>query len=94
MLIIRYYKRSKSKPFDKVQQQGFTLIELLIASSLMLVAIGLTMNFVFGFNRTGTKTIIRSTLEERLRSSLARLEREIMDASEVSSSSNANTLIL
>ena len=64
-------------------QKGFTLLELMISTALLLMVMGVTLNFIFDFSRSGNRTIIRATLDEQLRNSATRLEREVMDASAV-----------
>ncbi|MEZ0373193.1 MAG: PilW family protein, partial [Candidatus Sericytochromatia bacterium] len=59
--------------------QGFTLIEIMLASALLLVVVGMTMNFLFGFNRTGNQMLEQASLEEQLRNSLNRVEKEIIE---------------
>lgn len=63
--------------------KGFTLMEVLIASGLLLMLMGLTMNAVHGFNRSGNQLLEQAGLEEQLRSTLNRVEKEMLEASRV-----------
>lgn len=65
------------------RQRGFTLVEILIASALLMVAMGLTVRFLAGFNSSSNRTVIQSQLEEGQRAALSRLEKELLAASEV-----------
>ncbi len=75
-------------------QQGFTLIEVIIASALLLGMMGLTVSFLFDFSRQGNQNLARTTLEEDLRSSLNRMERELLEGSIVASGSTATKLVV
>ncbi|PKL79147.1 MAG: hypothetical protein CVV27_02265 [Candidatus Melainabacteria bacterium HGW-Melainabacteria-1] len=94
-MINEQMSKSRAQKF----QQGFTLVEILIASTILLVVMGLTMNSLLGFNRHGNQMLAQTALEEQLRTSLNRLERELIEGAEVlasynSSSTGAHTLVL
>lgn len=74
-------------------QTGFSLMELLIASTLMMLAVGLTFRFLNGFTQTSNRAILTSTIEEKYRTALTRLEREMAGAAEVITSVPGNATI-
>jgi len=74
---------SRLKHKKQHKQRGFSLVEALIASALLLAASGVAMNFLSDFNRMGNRMSTMATVEERLRSSLNRLEREMVEAAQV-----------
>lgn len=76
------------------RQQGFTLIELMITSALFLLAMSVLVNFIFQFNRTGNRTLAQSTMEEQLRNTLNRLEKELIEGSQVLVGTTKNKLVL
>jgi len=63
--------------------KGFTLLELLIATTLMGLAVSLTINMLSQFNKVNNSSFAKTTLEEELRNTLNRLEKETLSASVV-----------
>lgn len=67
----------------KPQQKGFTIVEVLIATGLLMAVAAVALNFITHFNRMGDRMNTIATMEESLRTSLNRIEREIIEAAVV-----------
>lgn len=92
-MVMRKHSYSHSKlrqgdvprPFRKSvrRQLGFTLVEILMASGLLILAMGLTVNFMSGFNKVSNKEALQAELENELRTLLNRIETEMMEVSRI-----------
>lgn len=74
-------KRFSAK--NVARHKGFTLLELLVATALMGLAVSLTINMLSQFNKVNNSSFAKTTLEEELRNTLNRLEKETLSASVV-----------
>lgn len=64
-------------------QKGFTLTELLISTGILMTLIAMLTSQLFSFNRTAAETNIRQDMESELRTTLRRLEKEMMPAAQL-----------
>ncbi|MBF2054409.1 MAG: type II secretion system protein [Candidatus Sericytochromatia bacterium] len=65
------------------RQAGFTIVEVLIATGLLMAVAAVALHFITNFNRMGDRMNTLATMEEALRTSLNRIEREMIEASAV-----------
>lgn len=68
---------------DTPPRKGFTLLELLVATTLLGLAVSLTINMLSQFNKVNHSSFAKTSLEEELRNTLNRLEKETLSASVV-----------
>lgn len=63
--------------------QGFTLIELSISSVILLATLALLTNQLMYFNRTAAHSTAKQNLEDQMRTTIKRLENEMLPAARV-----------
>lgn len=62
------------------RQKAFTIVEVLVATGLLMAVAAVALHFITNFNRMGDRMNTIATMEESLRSSLNRIEREVIEA--------------
>ncbi len=75
-------------------QKGFTLIEMLLVVLLLALTIGLTGDMLLSLIRSNTKTQVMNEIEQQANFVTLKLEKELRDALDASTSSDNNSLTI
>lgn len=65
------------------KRKGFSLIEVLISMAITFSLLGATTSFMYYFNRTSNRNVIKNDMHEELRVLTTRVEKEMLPANKI-----------